>query len=50
MLYFHLAGEMLYTPQRELRKELSRQAVTIADQCDDRALLAQALHIYASAI
>jgi class 3 adenylate cyclase/tetratricopeptide (TPR) repeat protein len=49
-LSFHLAGEMLHTPQRERRKELSWQAVAIARQCGDRALLAQALHIYASAI
>jgi class 3 adenylate cyclase/tetratricopeptide (TPR) repeat protein len=49
-LFFHLAGEMLHTPQRERRKELSRQAVAIARQCGDRALIAQALHIYASAI
>jgi predicted ATPase/class 3 adenylate cyclase len=49
-LYFHLAGEMLYTPQRERRKELSRQAVAIARQCGDSAVLAQALHIYCSAI
>jgi class 3 adenylate cyclase/tetratricopeptide (TPR) repeat protein len=49
-LSFHLAGEMLYTPQREQRKELSRKAVELARQCGDRAVLAQALHIYASAI
>src|SRR5262249_10657227 len=49
-LFFHLAGEMLYTPERERRKELSRQAVAIARQCGDSAVLAQALHIYASAI
>jgi class 3 adenylate cyclase len=49
-LFFHLAGEMLYTPQRERRKELSHQAVAMARQCGDRAVLAQALHIYASAI
>jgi class 3 adenylate cyclase/tetratricopeptide (TPR) repeat protein len=49
-LFSHLAGEMLLTPHRGRRKELSRQAVEIARQCGDRALLAQALHIYASAI
>jgi class 3 adenylate cyclase/tetratricopeptide (TPR) repeat protein len=49
-LLFQLAGEMLYTPQRERRKELSRRAVTMARQCGDQAVLAQALHIYASAI
>jgi class 3 adenylate cyclase/tetratricopeptide (TPR) repeat protein len=49
-LFSHLAGEMLLTPQRDRRKELSRQAVEIARRCGDRALLAQALHIYASAI
>jgi len=49
-LSFHLAGEMLYTPQRERRKELSQQAVAMARHCGDRAVLAQALHIYASAI
>jgi class 3 adenylate cyclase/tetratricopeptide (TPR) repeat protein len=49
-LFFHLAGEMLHTPQRERRKELSWQAVAIARQYGDQALLAQALHIYASAI
>jgi eukaryotic-like serine/threonine-protein kinase len=49
-LLFHLAGELLYTPQREQRQELSRQAVAIARQCNDPAVLAQALHIYASAI
>jgi class 3 adenylate cyclase/tetratricopeptide (TPR) repeat protein len=49
-LFFQLAGEMLYTPQRERREELSRQAVTIARQSGDTAVLAQALHICASAI
>ena len=49
-LYFHLAGEMLHTPQREQRKELSRQAVAIARECGDRTVLAQALHFCASAI
>lgn len=49
-LFSHLAGEMLLTPHRDRRKELSRQAVEIARQCGDRVLLAQALHIYASAI
>ncbi len=49
-LFAHLAGEMLYTPQRERRHELSREAVAIARRCGDKAVLAQALHIYASAI
>src|ERR1019366_501767 len=49
-LLFHLAGELLYPPQREQRQELSRQAVAIARKCNDPAVLAQALHIYASAI
>jgi class 3 adenylate cyclase len=46
----YLAGEMLHTPQRERRRELSRHAVEMARQGGDRAVLAQALHIYASAI
>ncbi len=52
-LYVHLAGEMWHnknTTQREKRKELSRRAVTLARQCGDRNVLAQALHFYASAI
>jgi DNA-binding winged helix-turn-helix (wHTH) protein/tetratricopeptide (TPR) repeat protein len=49
-LLFQLAGEMLYTPRRERRKELSHQAVTMARQCGDQAVLAQALHICAGAI
>jgi class 3 adenylate cyclase/tetratricopeptide (TPR) repeat protein len=49
-LYSQLAGEMLYTPQRERRKELSHRAVVLARQCADQSLLAQALHIHASAI
>jgi predicted ATPase/class 3 adenylate cyclase len=49
-LYSCLAGEMLYTPQRERRRELARQSVEMARQAGDTAVLAQALHIYASAI
>src|SRR5262252_2728257 len=49
-LLFQLAGEMLYTPQRERRKELSQRAVTMARQCGDQPVLAQALHICAAAI
>jgi predicted ATPase/class 3 adenylate cyclase len=49
-LLAQLAGEMLYTPQRERRQELAREAVAIARQCGDKAALAQALHIYASTI
>ena len=49
-LLAHLAGEMLYTPQRERRQELARKAVAIARECGDSAVLAHALHIYASAI
>jgi predicted ATPase/class 3 adenylate cyclase len=45
-----LAGEMLYTPEHERRRDLSREAVTIARRCGDKAVLGQALHIYASAI
>jgi class 3 adenylate cyclase len=47
---YQLAGEMMFTPQRERREELSRQAVTIARRTGDQAVLAQALHICASAI
>jgi class 3 adenylate cyclase/tetratricopeptide (TPR) repeat protein len=49
-LFAHLAGEMLYTPRHERRRELSREAVAIARRCGDKAVLGQALHIYASAI
>ncbi len=49
-LSYQLAGEMMFTPQRERREELSRQAVTMARQSGDQAVLAQALHICASAI
>jgi class 3 adenylate cyclase len=49
-LSYQLAGEMMFTPHRERREELSRQAVTIARRTGDRAVLAQALHICASAI
>jgi tetratricopeptide (TPR) repeat protein len=49
-LFAHLAGEMLYMPQREKRLELSRKAVSMARECGDLVVLAQALHIYASAI
>ena len=49
-LFAHLAGEMLYMPQRDKRQELSRKAVAMARQCGDKAVFAQALHIYASAI
>jgi class 3 adenylate cyclase len=45
-----LAGEMLYTPQRERRQQLSREAMAIARRCGDKVVLAHALHIYASAI
>jgi class 3 adenylate cyclase/tetratricopeptide (TPR) repeat protein len=49
-LLFQLAGEMLFTPQRERREELSREAVTMARRSGDQAVLAQALHICAMAI
>jgi class 3 adenylate cyclase/tetratricopeptide (TPR) repeat protein len=49
-LFAHLAGEMLYTPQRQRRQELSREAMAIARRCGDKAVLAEAMHIYASAI
>jgi class 3 adenylate cyclase/tetratricopeptide (TPR) repeat protein len=49
-LLAQLAGEMLYTPHRERRQELSREAVAIARRCGDKPVLAQALHIYASTI
>jgi tetratricopeptide (TPR) repeat protein len=49
-LSYQLAGEMMFTPQRERREELSRQAVTMARRSGDQAVLAQALHICASAI
>jgi class 3 adenylate cyclase len=49
-LLAHLAGEMLYTPRRQRRQELSREAMTIARRCGDKAVLAEAMHIYASAI
>ena len=49
-LLSHLAGEMLHMPERERRMELSRQAVELARASGDRSVLAQALHIYASAI
>ena len=49
-LFAHLAGEMLYTPQHDRRRDLSREAVAIARRCGDKAVLGQALHIYASAI
>jgi class 3 adenylate cyclase/tetratricopeptide (TPR) repeat protein len=49
-LSFQLAGELVFTPQRERREELSRQAVTMARRSGDQAVLAQALHICASAI
>jgi class 3 adenylate cyclase/tetratricopeptide (TPR) repeat protein len=49
-LIAHLAGEMLYTPRRQRRQELSREAMTIARKCGDKAVLAEAMHIYASAI
>ena len=49
-LFAHLAGEMLYTPQRDRRQDLARKAVTMARKYGDPAVLAQALHIYASAI
>jgi tetratricopeptide (TPR) repeat protein len=41
---------MMFTPQRERREELSRRAVTMARRSGDQAVLAQALHICASAI
>jgi hypothetical protein len=44
-LYFHLAGELLYTPHRERRIELSRRAVVLARRCGDRAVLAQACQL-----
>jgi predicted ATPase/class 3 adenylate cyclase len=49
-LFAHLAGEMLYTPQRQRRQELSREAMAIARRCGDKTVLAEAMHIYASAI
>ncbi len=49
-LSYQLAGEMMFTPQRKRREELSRQAVTMARRSGDQAVLAQALHICASAI
>jgi len=49
-LLFQLAGEMVFTPQREQRQELSRQAVTMARRSGDKAVLAQALHICGMAI
>jgi class 3 adenylate cyclase/tetratricopeptide (TPR) repeat protein len=49
-LFAQLAGEMLYTPQHDRRRDLSREAVEIARRCGDKAVLGQALHIYASAI
>jgi class 3 adenylate cyclase/tetratricopeptide (TPR) repeat protein len=49
-LLFQLAGETMFAPQRERREELSRRAVTIARRSRDQAVLAQALHICASAI
>jgi class 3 adenylate cyclase len=49
-LSFQLAGEMMFAPQRERREELSRHAVTMARRSGDQAVLAQALHIRASAI
>jgi class 3 adenylate cyclase/tetratricopeptide (TPR) repeat protein len=49
-LLFHLAGEMMYTPQRERREELSRRAVLMARRNGDQTALAQALNICASAI
>jgi class 3 adenylate cyclase/tetratricopeptide (TPR) repeat protein len=49
-LSYQLAGEMMFTPQRERREELSHQAVTMARRSSDQTVLAQALHIRASAI
>jgi hypothetical protein len=49
-LSFQLAGEMMFTPQRERREELSRKAVTMARRSGDQAVLAQALHTQAMAI
>jgi class 3 adenylate cyclase/tetratricopeptide (TPR) repeat protein len=49
-LLFHLAGELMFTPQRERREELSRRAVTMARRSGDQAVLAQALHVCAIAI
>jgi class 3 adenylate cyclase/tetratricopeptide (TPR) repeat protein len=49
-LFAHLAGEMLYTPERAQRKEFAREAMAIVRMCGDKAVLAQAMHIYASAI
>jgi class 3 adenylate cyclase/tetratricopeptide (TPR) repeat protein len=49
-LLAQLSIELLYTPQRERRHELSRQAVAVARQCGDKAVLAQALYAHAVAI
>jgi class 3 adenylate cyclase/tetratricopeptide (TPR) repeat protein len=49
-LSFQLAGELMFTPERERRDELSRQAVMMARRSGDQVVLAQALHIRASAI
>jgi class 3 adenylate cyclase/tetratricopeptide (TPR) repeat protein len=49
-LLAHLSGELLYTPQRGRRQQLSRDAVAIARRCGDTAVLAEALHFCASAI
>ena len=34
-LFAHLAGELLYTPQRERRQELARKAVAVARECGE---------------
>jgi hypothetical protein len=49
-LLAHLAGELLYTPQRQRRSELSHEAVGIARRCADKAVLAHALNLRAAAI
>jgi len=49
-LLAQLAGELLYTPQRERRMALSREAVAIARRCGDKAVLAQALNLCAEVI
>jgi class 3 adenylate cyclase/tetratricopeptide (TPR) repeat protein len=49
-LSYQLAGELMFTPQRERREELARQAVTMARRSGDQVVLTQALHICASAI
>ncbi len=49
-LLAQLSVELLYTPQRERRQELSAQAVAIARELGDKAVLAQALHARTVAI